>query len=85
MRLLVRAKMIDNLDVAPVYRIIIEGHDCGTITPDFRYVENGQVVVEDVKPDNWKAMEKRGGAVVHLFRLQCKIMKAIYGVEVRVV
>ena len=48
-------------------------------TADFVYVENGETVVEDVKPDNLpnEKLEKD-------FVMRCHLMKAVHGLDVRV-
>ena len=54
------------------YKLFINRvHICDYI-PDFRYVQNGLVVVEDVK-----------GVRTAAYRIKKKLMKAIYGIEIR--
>lgn len=56
---LLRAGQIDALAYEPVYEYVIDGHPVKManghtmrFTPDFSYIEKGQVVYEDVKPRN---------------------------------
>jgi len=55
LHLLQRAGAISELEQQPVYRFTVDGRAVTVgkrqlkFTPDFRYIENGQIVAEDVK------------------------------------
>ncbi len=76
------AGIIRNLEVGPVYPIVVDGHKCGNMLLDFSYFRGDKLVVEDVKPARGADMN---GARGQLFRLHCKLMLAIYGIHVEVV
>ncbi len=68
---------IQNLLLQVKYPIYWPHEEKATITTyvtDFTYVENGVEIVEDVK-----------GKVTDVFRLKAKLMKAAFGIEVRIV
>ena len=53
-----------------------------TYEADFAYIENDQLVVEDVKPA-WKDPRKDGAWQV--FRIKAKLLLYVHGIDVRVV
>jgi hypothetical protein len=65
--------VISWLEVQPRYPLEVNGVRIGVYIGDFQYVEDGSVIVEDVK----------GGASTPVYRLKKKLVKAIYGVEIR--
>lgn len=71
LKLLERGRKISQLTLQPVYPLIINGVDCGRYIGDFRYVENDITVVEDCK-----------GMRLPLYVLKCKLVKALYGIEI---
>jgi hypothetical protein len=56
------------------YDLIVNGQKVGTYTPDSRYMENGVLVVEDVKSKPTKTRE---------YRRTKKLMLAIYSIVIR--
>lgn len=82
LHLLLRAGQISNLEIEPQYWFAINGvavmHLNGRrvgYKPDFRYIEGGQVVIEDVK-----------GMAVRDFPLRAAIFKALHPeIELRVI
>lgn len=58
---------IQKLELQPRFEFIINGTKCGHYTADFRYIENGQSVVEEVK-----------GREAKDFRLRWRITQAMY-------
>ena len=87
LKLMEKAGEIEGLRCHPSYDLEVNGEKIGTYTADFEYFEEIQkpkgimnlfrLVVEDVKnPATAKAKE---------FRRTLKLMKAIHGIEVRVV
>jgi hypothetical protein len=71
---------IDKLECQPRYPITVAGVTCGVYVGDFRYIENGELVVVDVKGG---AGGK--GTMTPLARLKIKLVKALYGIDVRIV
>jgi hypothetical protein len=52
-----------------------------TYEADFSYLENGQLVVEDVKP----AWQGRKDGAWRVFRLKAKLLLYVHGIDVQVV
>lgn len=71
LKLLERAGEITNLELQPRYDLIVNGVKCGFYKADFRYLENGKLVVEDVK-----------GMKTPVYNLKKKLIKVIYGIEI---
>lgn len=69
-----RAGEIADLELQPKFPLTIGGMKVATYIGDFRYVVplTGQVVTEDVK-----------GVKTPVYKLKAKMVKAIYGVEIR--
>ena len=76
LKLLEKAKFIRDLELQPVFALEVNGQHICKYIADFRYfdVEKGETVIEDVK-----------GYAPPLFAVKAKLMKAIHGIEVRVV
>ncbi len=78
-----------NLEVHPKYRLEVNGQLITTYKPDFKYHDNNaNLIVEDVKglPKTKKAEKyMKGTANWTRFRLCCKLMKALHGIDVVVV
>ena len=79
LRLLEQAGQISNLELEPVYPIVINGEpvmmrngQVARYTGDFRYFENGVRVVEEFK-----------GFVVRDYPLRRALVEHIYGVKIR--
>lgn len=76
LKLLERAGKIQNLKLQSVFPVEISGVKICKYKADFEYEESGQRVVEDVKGF-------RRGVPYTLFRLKAKLVKALYGIEIR--
>lgn len=74
LKLLERAGHVTDLQVQPVFPIVINGQHVCKVIPDFAYVENGKRVVEDVKSEITRQDK--------VYRLKAKLMKAVHGIEV---
>lgn len=75
LKLLERGGYIRNLELQPVYPVVIEGKTVCKYIADFRYFEGCCRVVEDVK-----------GAQTPIFRLKRKLVEAMYpGTKIMVV
>ena len=70
--LLQRTGAITGLVHHPRYRLDIGSVHICVYESDFQYVENGQVVVEDVK-----------GVKTPVYRIKKKLMKAIYKIDIK--
>ena len=62
---------IRDLELQPVFPLVVEGVRVGEYRADFRYVEGNGQVVEDVK-----------GAQTPVFKLKRALVRALYGIEV---
>jgi len=71
LKLLEKARVIENLELQPRYDLIINDVKCGFYKADFRYIENDKLVVEDVK-----------GMKTPVYNLKKKLIKAIYGIDI---
>ena len=71
LKLLERAGEITNLELQPRYDLIINEIKCGFYKADFRYLQDNELVVEDVK-----------GVKTPVYNLKKKLIKAIYGIEI---
>lgn len=67
LKLLERAGKIKDLELQPVYALIVNGVRVGNYIGDFRYVEGETVVLEDVK-----------GVKTPVYQLKKKLVEAIY-------
>lgn len=63
---------IENLKLQPKFRIELNGVKICVYIGDFEYTEGGKTVVEDVK-----------GVKTHAYGLKKRLMKAVYGIEIR--
>ena len=60
LQLLLAASHISDLEVHPRFDLMVNGQKIGRYTADFRYTQNGQTIVEDVKsPPTRKARDYR--------------------------
>lgn len=71
LRLLEKAGEISELSLQPRYDLVVNGKKCGFYKADFKYIENGKEVVEDVK-----------GITTTVYKLKKKLVKAIYGIDI---
>lgn len=76
LRLLEKIGKISDLVAHPVYVLHVGDHKLGKIIPDFRYIEAGEVIVEDVKSPN---------TITPIFKWKAKHLEYEYGIVVRVV
>ena len=71
LKILVKAGQIQNLELQVEYPMIVNKHKVCSYRADFRYVENGKSVVEDVK-----------GVRTALYILKKKLLRACYGIDI---
>ena len=74
LKLLERAGEIHNLETHPKYTLVVNDQVICTYTADFRYEENGEVIVEDVKSRP---------TMTYSYKLKKKLMKAIYNIDIK--
>mgnify|MGYP001593743848 FL=1 len=72
LRLLEKAGRISKLELQPRYELKVNGFLVTTYVADFRYVEAGNAVVEDVK-----------GMRTPVYNIKKKLIRAILGIEIR--
>lgn len=75
LKLLECAGEIENLQMQVKYDLTVNGVKVCDYVADYRYIENGEVKVEDVK-----GLKK--GAAYQVFRLKSKLMKAVHGIDI---
>jgi hypothetical protein len=74
LKLMERGRAISNLELQPTFRLDVLGCYICDYTADFRYVEAGATVVEDVKSKATRTPQ---------YRIKVKLLKAIHGVTVK--
>lgn len=67
--------VISDLELQPAFILVVNGTKIGKYLADFAYNLDGQRVYEDVKSPATQALR--------LYRLKRKLVKALYGVEIR--
>ena len=72
LKTLEKAGEINGLTLQPKYELKVNGEKICYYIGDFGYIENGSVVIEDVK-----------GVRTHAYRIKSKLMRAIYGITIR--
>ena len=74
LKLLVHAGQIVDLELQPLFPLVVNDQKIGTYVADFRYYESGSgvLIVEDVK-----------GVKTEVYRLKAKLMKALYSIEIK--
>jgi hypothetical protein len=66
------AREIVALELQPRYPLIVNGEKVGTYVGDFRYFEGDVLILEDVK-----------GVLTPVYRLKRRLVKALYGLDIR--
>jgi hypothetical protein len=80
LKLLEKSGEIRNLTVHPSFLLVVNGHDVGSYVADFMYRVGSKDVIEDTKGKD----ERSGWSTqTQLYKLKKKLMKALYGVEVK--
>jgi hypothetical protein len=69
---LMRGGVISRLELQPKFTIAINGYKICDYIADFSYIENGDRIVEDFK-----------GHRTDVYKLKKKLVKALYGVDIR--
>lgn len=73
--LLEKAGDISHLERQITYTMVVNGDKICAFRPDFRYFEGNELVVEDFKSP---------ATVTPIFKLKAKLLKAIYGIDLRI-
>lgn len=69
---LVSQRKISGLELQPYFQFVVNGVMIGSYRADFGYVENGKLVIEDVK-----------GVKTQQYRLRKKLLLALHGIAVK--
>jgi hypothetical protein len=72
-----KAGIISGLELQKKYEFIINGHKVCSYVADFVYtnLKTGEIIVEDVKSEVTRKNP--------VYRIKCKLMKAIYGISIK--
>mgnify|MGYP001309631473 CR=1 FL=1 len=76
LKLLLKAGEIGSLVVHPKFSLDVNGVHICTYTADFQYNKGKKTIVEDVKSP---------ATVTYSFKLKQKLMKALHGIDVKIV
>lgn len=79
LQMLARARAISGLERQVTYKFEVNGVHVGEGRFDFRYVEDGRLVVED-----FKGYRNPADPVTKLFNMKCRLMEACHGIQVLV-
>lgn len=71
LKLLQQSGYISELSLQPKFDLIVNGVKIGFYKADFKYMEDGKEVIEDVK-----------GMLTPVYKLKRKMIKAIYGITI---
>jgi hypothetical protein len=76
LKMLEKGKVISNLELQPSFPVSINDTHFCTYTADFRYEENGQTIIEELKSS--------GTAKDPAYRLRKKAAELYYGIKIKV-
>lgn len=71
--MLLKAGQISNLELQPKFPIVINGIHCFNYFGDFRFMQDGKSVIEDVKSPATKTP---------VYRLKKRCVEAFYGIQI---
>ncbi len=74
LKVLQKVGIIKELTVHPVYVLEVNGQPICKMLPDFRYIEEGKIVIEDVKSI---------ATITDVYKLKKKLLRACFGLEVK--
>ena len=72
LRLLEAHGAIQSLEVQPKFQLVVNGQRIGAYVGDFKYIEEGETVIEDAK-----------GFKTRVYGLKKRLMKALFGIEIK--
>ncbi len=73
LKLMLRAGIISDLEMQPMFKLEVNGSLICKYIADFRYIEKGETIIEDVK-----------GVKTREFRIKQKLMLAVHGIEIKI-
>ncbi len=85
LELLQRASVISNLQVHPIFKLIVKGVHICDYEADFEYIrmEDSKRIVEDVKALGKKIKgKKRFSTKTPLYQAKKRLVKALYGINI---
>lgn len=71
LKLLQQVGVIYNLELQPKFPLVVNGKKIGVYIADFSYVENGNLITEDVK-----------GILTPVYKLKKNLVQALYNVTI---
>jgi hypothetical protein len=74
LKLMEKDGLISELELQPKYPIVINGVKVCNVILDFRYIEDGQLIIEDFK-----------GMDPPISKLKRKLVKAVHDIDVKIV
>jgi hypothetical protein len=72
LKVLEQGGLIKNLELQPKFPLVVNGKHIAFYQADFKYVEDGETIIEDVK-----------GVRTPTYRMKKKLMSALWGIEIR--
>jgi hypothetical protein len=72
LKLLLLSGNISHLEVHPKFPIVVNDVKIGNYYADFRYMENGAQVIDDIK-----------GVRTPVYKLKKKLVEALHGIKIR--
>jgi hypothetical protein len=83
LKMLERAGEIRHLSIQPRYELRVGTHDVGSYVGDFRYEEHVNQITPNLAPVWMCVVEDCKGVRTPVYRLKKKLMKALYGIDIR--
>lgn len=74
LKILQRVGRIQELTVHPIYVLEVNGMPVCKMLPDFRYIEQGKIVIEDVKSQ---------ATITDVYKIKKKLLKACHNLDVK--
>lgn len=78
LRVELQAGTISQLTLQPVYRIVINSQPICKYLGDFKYIRDGETIVEDVKGSRDPRYHEP------VFKLKKKLVEAVHGIEIHI-
>lgn len=73
LQLLEKSGQIECLELQPKFPIVVNGMKCGVYIADFRFMEGGKTIIEDVKSKP---------TMTAVYRLKKRLVRALYGIDI---
>ncbi len=71
LKILEKVGDVSELELQPKFDLMVNGKKCGFYKADFRYRQDGNIIIEDVK-----------GMKTPVYNLKKRLIKAIYGIDI---